>query len=132
MDELELHSVIPMLRVASIELALPVYDALGFSVAWQHQLNPDAPRLTSVQHGGVTLYLTEHPVAPPGGVVYIKTKGVDALVARARSQGLEPSFGPDDRPWGDREAYFEDTDGNVLRFGESFEAAEADGRTTRD
>ena len=124
MPDPELYAAIPMLRVASIDAALPMYDALGFSVAWQHQLNPEAPRLTAVQHGTVELYLTEHPVAPPGGVVYLKTKGVDALVAQARSQGLEPSFGPEDRPWGDREAYFTDVDGNVLRFGESLAAAD--------
>lgn len=132
MDEPELHSAIPMLRVASIEVALPVYHALGFSVAWQHQLDPKAPRLTSVRHGRVTLYLTEYPIAPLGGVVYLETKGVDALVARARSRGLDPSFGPEDRPWGDREAYFEDVDGNVLRFGESLEATGDTGRAAHD
>ncbi len=124
-DESEFHAVIPMLRVASIEAALPVYEALGFSVAWQHQLDPEAPRLTCVQRGTVELYLTEHPVAPPGGVVYVKATGVDALVARARSRDLEASFGPEDRPWGDREVYFEDLDGNVLRFGEPLQTVEA-------
>lgn len=122
MNEPEFQGVIPMLRIASIEAALPVYEALGFSVAWQHQPGPEAPRLTSVQRGTVELYLTEHPVAPPGGVVYLKTKGVDALVAQAQSRGLEPDFGPEDRPWGDREAYFKDVDGNVLRFGETLES----------
>lgn len=107
-----------MLRVASIDDALPVYQALGFAIAWQHQLTPDAPRLTAVRHGTVEIYLTEHAVAPPGGVVYVETEGVDVLVAQARSRGFEPSFGPENRAWGDREAYFEDIDGNVLRFGE--------------
>lgn len=113
-----LRAAIPMLRVASIDAALPVYRALGFAIAWQHQLAPESPRLTSVRHGTVEIYLTEHAVAPPGGIVYLRTQGVDALVARARSRGLEPTFGPANRSWGDREAYFEDVDGNVLRFGE--------------
>jgi catechol 2,3-dioxygenase-like lactoylglutathione lyase family enzyme len=130
MDEPELHAVIPILRISSIEAALPIYDALGFSVAWQHQLDPEGPRLAAVQQGSVELYLTEHPVAPPGGVIYLKTNGVDALVARARSLGLDPSFGPEDRPWGEREAYFTDVDGNVLRFGESLETADVAERAT--
>jgi len=50
------------------------------------------------------------------------TQGVDTLVARAAAAGLHPIFGPEDRPWGNREAYFRDPDGNVLRFGEAIGA----------
>lgn len=118
MSEIVLETTIPALRVTKVEAALPTYTALGFSVAWQHQLAPDAPRLTSVRQGAAELFLTEHPIAPAGAVVYFVTRGVDALVARAAAAGLEPSFGPEDRPWGDREVYFRDLDGNVLRFGQ--------------
>jgi hypothetical protein len=45
--------------------------------------------------------------------------GLAELVGRARSEGFEPTFGPEDRPWGDREVYFTDEGGNVLRFGET-------------
>lgn len=118
MSEANVSSAIPILRVASVDETLPLYTALGFTVAWEHRLEPDAPRLVSVRHGTVELYLTEHAVAPFGGVTYLATDGVDALVSRAIRAGFHPSFGPEDRPWGDREAYFTDTDGNVLRFGE--------------
>jgi len=118
MSEIVLETTIPALRVAKLEVALPTYKALGFSVGWRHQFTPDAPRLTSVRQGAAELFLTEHPVAPAGAVVYFVTRGVDALVARAAAAGLEPSFGPEDRPWGDREVYFRDPDGNVLRFGQ--------------
>ncbi len=121
MTEIVLDTTIPTLRITKIEAALPTYAALGFSVAWQHQLAPDAPRLTSVRHGAAELFLTEHPVAPVGAVVYFVTRGVDALVARAAAAGVEPSFGPEDRPWGDREVYFRDLDGNVLRFGQALD-----------
>lgn len=113
-----LQLAIPTLRIASIETSLPFYEALGFEVAWQHQLAPDAPRLTSVKQASVELFLTEHPVAPTGAVVYIVLRDVDALVARAQSQSLDPTFGPQEQPWGDREAYFTDPDANVLRFGQ--------------
>ena len=115
MSEIVLETTIPALRVAKVETALPTYEALGFTVAWQHQLTPDAPRLTSVRQDSAELFLTEHPVAPVGAAVY---EGLDPLVARAAGAGLDPSFGPEDRPWGDREVYFRDLDGNVLRFGE--------------
>jgi len=95
-----------------------MYTALGFGVAWEHRLKPDGPRLVSVKHGNVELYLTEHPVTPFGGVVYLLMDGLEALVGRAIEAGVQPSFGPEDRPWGNRETYFTDVDGNVLRFGE--------------
>ena len=114
-----IRSVIPTLRVSSVDTALPTYRALGFAVAWQHRLAPEAPRLTCVARGEHQLFLTEHPVAPFGSVVHVMVEGLDDLVAAARAEGAEPSFGPENRPWGDREAYFTDPDGNVLRFGET-------------
>jgi catechol 2,3-dioxygenase-like lactoylglutathione lyase family enzyme len=111
-------AAIPILRVTDIDASLATYEALGFAVAWQHRLSPEAPRLTCVRHDTVELYLTEHPVAPFESVAYVRTRGVDTLVQRAAAEGLEAIFGPEDRPWGVREAYFRDPDGNVLRFGE--------------
>ncbi len=116
-----IESAIPTLRVADVDLSLPTYDALGFSVAWQHRLAPAAPRLTAIRQGGVQVFLTEHPVAPTGAVVYFAVRGLDQLVARAGGAGVRPTNGPEDRPWGSREAYFADRDGNVLRFGEVIE-----------
>jgi len=116
-----IHSLIPTLRVAKVEKALPLYDALGFSVAWQHQLSPEAPRLTCIARGPFEIFLTEHDVAPFGSVVHFMVTGLEELVGRALAQGFEPTFGPENRPWGDREAYFTDEGGNVLRFGETIE-----------
>ena len=119
MTEVILATTIPTLRVTKVEDALRTYAALGFVVAWQHQLAPGAPRLTSIRQGATELFLTEHSVAPTGAVVYFVTQGLDALVARASAAGLVPNFGPEDRPWGTREVYYRDHDGNVLRFGET-------------
>ena len=114
-----IRSVIPTLRITRIEASLPLYHALGFEIAWQHQLGPDAPRLTCVAQDAKELFLTEHPVAPFGAVVHVMVTGLDGIVARAREAGFEPTFGPERRAWGDREAYYTDADGNVLRFGET-------------
>lgn len=120
-----LRSVIPTLRVTDVEASLPLYRALGFDVAWQHRLGPDAPRLTAVARDSREVFLTEHPVAPVGAVVHFRVEGLDEIVERARDAGFGPTFGPEVRPWGDREAYFRDADGNVLRFGEAVEAGGA-------
>jgi uncharacterized glyoxalase superfamily protein PhnB len=87
-------------------------------VAWEHQLAPYAPRLVCVSQDGVEVFLTEHPVTAAGAVAYFVTLNVDAVVEAARDAGVAPAFGPEDRPWGSREAYFVDRDGNTLRFGE--------------
>ncbi len=110
---------IPTLRVASAHAAFPTYAALGFHVAWEHQLTTDAPRLVCIRQGDVELFLTEHRVTDFGAVVYFVTRDVDALVVAASEAGVTPTFGPEDRPWGDREAYFQDRDGNTLRFGQT-------------
>lgn len=112
-------SVIPTLRVMEVDQSLPLYEALGFEVAWQHQLEPSGPRLTALVRDSRELFLTEHPVAPTGAVVHFMVEGLDEIVEGAKSAGVLPTFGPELRPWGDREAYFSDADGNVLRFGES-------------
>lgn len=112
-------SVIPTLRVTDVEQALPLYEALGFEVAWQHQLEPSAPRLTALARDSKEVFLTEHPVAPTGAVVHFMVEGLDEILERAKSVGVMPTFGPELRPWGDREAYFSDADRNVLRFGET-------------
>ncbi len=119
MDDILLHRAIPTLRVADTALALSMYSALGFTVAWEHQLLPEAPRLLCIRQDTVELFLTEHDVTQPKSVVYIMTRGLNALVTRAAKSGVHPSFGPEDQPWGNREAYFRDRDGNVLRFGEA-------------
>lgn len=118
MSEIVFTAAIPTLRVTDIEASLPLYRALGFTVSWEHRLSPGAPRLTCVTHGTVDVFLTEHPVTPIGAVAYFVTQGVDALVVRAAEAGHYPIFGPENRSWGDRETYFRDPDGNVLRFGE--------------
>ena len=120
----EIRAIIPTLRVSSVDDVLPFYAALGFTVSWQHQITPDAPRLTCVAQGPGNLFLTEHAVAPFESVVHVMVDGLDEIVENARRRGVEPTYGPATRPWGDREAYFTDPDGNVLRFGETISAPE--------
>jgi catechol 2,3-dioxygenase-like lactoylglutathione lyase family enzyme len=122
----EIRSIIPTLRVSSVDVALPFYDAFGFTLSWQHQIMPGVPRLTCVSRGQGELFLTEHAVAPFQSVVHVMVEGLDELVEIARLKGVEPTYGPATRPWGDREAYFTDPDGNVLRFGETITASEDD------
>jgi hypothetical protein len=47
MSEIVLEATIPTLRVTKVEAALAAYEALGFTVGWQHQLDPVAPSLVS-------------------------------------------------------------------------------------
>lgn len=127
-----LTRAIPTLRVERTDAALFVFRALGFEVAWEHRLGPEAPHLVCIRQGEVEVFLTEHPVTEPGAVVYFTTEDVDALVAAAALEGVIPEFGPETRPWGNREAYFRDPDGNMLRFGQQGVSPEQSSFRTED
>ena len=124
-DDVVLEAVVPVLRVADIDASIHFYECLGFREEWRHQLDASMPRLMGVEQHGLRLMLTEHDVAPPGAVVYFELRGVDALVAMASRHGIAPEIGPVDQPWGKREVYFRDRDGNQLRFGEVTRPASA-------
>ena len=123
MAELRVEMLVPVVPVADLDRSVQFYGKLGFALAWIHQVDAGAPRLGSVRHGVVELFLTEHLVAPPGAVVYANVVGIDVLAETAQAAGLVAEYGPLNQPWGLRELGFRDPDGNLMRFGEPMGAA---------
>ena len=115
-----LQDVVPILRVTNLDASLPFYrDQFGFAVEWIHQFDSKTPRLAMVRRDAVRLFLTEHPVAPSGAAIYCDVDGVDALATEVQKAGAIPALEPTTQPWGRRETWFRDPDGNVLRFSET-------------
>lgn len=70
-------SVIPTLRVTPRSRSrCRCIEPWGLEVAWQHQLEPAAPRLTAVARDSAGVFLTDHPVAPIGAVVHSMVEGL--------------------------------------------------------
>jgi catechol 2,3-dioxygenase-like lactoylglutathione lyase family enzyme len=113
---------VPVLRVMSVEAALPFYvDYLGFTLDWEHRFEPGLPLYVQVSRSAAVLHLSEHHGdGSPHGVVWFPVADVFGLHKEllARSDApVRPGIDPD-APGGPT---FQVTDpyGNVLRFAQS-------------
>ncbi|MEY9860233.1 catechol 2,3-dioxygenase-like lactoylglutathione lyase family enzyme [Catenulispora sp. GAS73] len=122
--ELTAHQVggIPVLRVMSVEAALPFYvDYLGFTLDWEHRFEPGLPLYAQVSRSEAVLHLSEHHGdGSPNGVAWFPVADVFGLHAELLARPNAPL-----RPGLDRDApggpTFQVIDpyGNVLRFAQS-------------
>lgn len=118
----EISSGIPVLRVMSVEQALPFYvDYLGFTLDWEHRFEPGMPLYVQVSRSEAVIHLSEHHGdGSPNGVVWIPVADVFSLHAELRARPDAPL-----RPGIDRDApggpTFQVIDpyGNVLRFAQA-------------
>ncbi len=121
----ELVSATPIVTVSNVAASIEHYcRALGFTSHGVYP--PDSGQgafYAYLSRDGVDLHLERGPAG--GMAVYFLVRDVDALhdeLARAGAEVLyDPDAalkGPGDQPWGMREVWVKDPDGNVLRFGE--------------
>jgi catechol 2,3-dioxygenase-like lactoylglutathione lyase family enzyme len=113
---------VPVLRVMSMEVALPFYVGfLGFTLDWEHRFDDGMPVYAQVSWASAKLHLSEHyGDGSPHGVVWIPVADVNELHRRlhARSdQPLRPGIDVD-APGGPTLEVI-DPYGNVLRFAEA-------------
>lgn len=110
---------VPVLRVMSVEAALPFYTGyLGFTLDWRHRFEPGLPVYAQVSRSAAVLHLSEHHGdGSPNGVVWLPVADVAAL----RRELLALPDAPV-RPGVDQDApggptlRVVDPYGNVLRF----------------
>jgi hypothetical protein len=128
-------SVVPELHVKSIAGALPVWEALGFTLAFAFC---DGRPLPAGSLKGATLARLDVPArepisvflqtgrAAPGAVVHVMLSSpadVDAANRRLMALGATIHQPPTDQPWGMRDLQAEDRDGNLLIVGAARDAA---------
>jgi catechol 2,3-dioxygenase-like lactoylglutathione lyase family enzyme len=107
-----LGGVVPILRVASLEVSIAYYVArLGFEVQWQ------SDGMVSVQRDRTSVMLCEGDQGHAGMWLWIAANDVDTLYAELASRGAHLRHAPTNYPWGSRECQITDPDGHVLRFG---------------
>jgi catechol 2,3-dioxygenase-like lactoylglutathione lyase family enzyme len=115
----EISPGVPVLRVMSVETALPFYiDYLGFDLDWEHRFEPGLPWYVQVSRSAAVLHLSEHHGdGSPNGVVWFPVADVEGLHKELLGRPNAPV-----RPGLDADApggpTFEVIDpyGNVLRF----------------
>ena len=112
------QSVFPQLRMTDEARSLAFYvDGLGFAVDWTHRHAPGLPLFAQLTRAGQAILLSAHADdCAPGGAVYFKVADVDDVAVAFRAAGLEDLHGPEDTPWGTRQLFVVDPDGNRLCF----------------
>lgn len=115
----QLRSCVPTIRISDARVSVPYYvDGLGFKKLWEHRFQPGLPVFVAIERDGHRVFLTEHPEASYGGMVYFYVEDVNDLARSFASAGVQIGDGPTDQSWGTRELWLRDPDGNSLRFGQ--------------
>lgn len=116
--------IVPLFKVSSMAAAIRHYtEVLDFQMTdpTDHAGSP----VVDLGRDGWNMQLTTAESENLfGSVAYFWVEDVDALFAKYRERGLDPSAkagspvhqGPVDQTWGRREFYVTDADGNTLRF----------------
>jgi len=120
---IELHQLLPVLRVASREAARAFYvDVLGFHWDWgSEEGEGDRAFYGQVSRGGLQLHLTTEPLGPGPAIadVYFRMQGIEALRDEIAGQlGAAAGVAIRDTFYDARELEIQDPFGNVLRFAE--------------
>ena len=105
------EKVVPVLRVADARKSAEWYSRLGFSVEGEHQFAPNMPIYAFLKRGENQLHLSEHQGdAKPDTLVYFYVDDVDSIAS-------EFAVVVKEQPWGMREVWLTDPDGNRWRIG---------------
>ena len=116
----ELHQLLPVLRVGSPEAARAFYvDVLGFQWDWGGEDDSSRAFYGQVSRGELQIHLTTEPLGTgrPIADVYFRMRGIDALRAElAAKLGGQQAPVIHDTFYDARELAIEDPFGNFLRF----------------
>jgi hypothetical protein len=106
---------IPVLPSLDFDRTEPFYNNLGFATFYR------VDDFLGVRRGRMEIHFwpCADPELPNASGCYLRVTDVDAL-HREMSPAVEPPariVAPEDRPWGMREFYIWDPDGNLLKIG---------------
>ena len=112
------RTIAPILPVLDLKRAVEFYEnVLDFkAIVFEEQNYVLLDRGNYCIH----LYLTDDKYLRENSSCYLYAQDVDGLYNRIVSKGADYTRGaPQDKPWGMREFYVIDTEGNLLRIGKS-------------
>lgn len=124
-----LRSPFPIIYVKDIDTCVEFYcQVLGFEHMRQWPAKPEAPSYVHLKLGDAGLGLTRYDVAEEHvekNILLNANKqfelclyadNVDLAFERLELQGAHMLVPPSTKPWGQRVAYFEDPEGNVIHI----------------
>ena len=111
---------IPLFYVERAAAAQAFYcHQLGFHLEFAHRLDPlkDDPCYMGISRDGIWLHISSYSGdGVPGSVANLIVDNIDEIYAEYAKQGLQIDTPPTDQPWGSREMYIKDPEGNSLRY----------------
>jgi uncharacterized glyoxalase superfamily protein PhnB len=115
----DVERIVPIAKVSDIRAALEFYcSVLGFNEDFHYRASPQGPDYVGLSMNGHQLHLSTFAGDGTGpATTYVYVDDVDELYAGFCARGLTQHWEPIDQPWGQREVYVRDRDGNTLRFG---------------
>ena len=105
------ETLVPIFHSRDARETAKWYARLGFEVEGKHQFAQGMPYYVFLKRGDILLHLSEHKGdAKPDSLAYFYVDDIDTVAAE---------FGEKvkDQPWGCREIWISDPDGNRLRIG---------------
>ena len=98
-DGVTFMQTIPILRMFDVDKAREFYiDYLGFTIDFEHRFEPGFPLYMQISRGDLVLHLSEHyGDGSPGAAVFVRMKGIDALVKELSARQCPPVV---EEPWG--------------------------------
>ncbi|MGB0952370.1 MAG: glyoxalase superfamily protein [Planctomycetota bacterium] len=114
-----IRAAIPVLHVASMEIAEAFYHQLGFHSHFAYRIDEARadPCYQGFHRDGVWLHVSSFPGdGVAGNAVNLMVDDMDALHDDLKQRGLALDMEPMQQTWGNRELYLEDPDGNSIRF----------------
>ena len=120
------HLAYVILFVEDLERSLTFYkDILGMTVRHRAEgyaeLTVEGPKFALLERWRLPALVgeSESGLPPPAtheGEVAFLVQDVDKVYARLCSRGVAFVCAPEDRPWGQRTAYFRDPDGHLIEL----------------
>ena len=105
------EKIVPVLHVSNARETAKWYARLGFRLEGEHQFAAGMPLYVFLERGENRLHLSEHMGdARPDTLVYFYVDDVDEIAREFEDEVRE-------QPWGMREVWLTDPDGNRLRVG---------------
>lgn len=120
MSQVELKGI-PTFRILNYEEAIKFYiEFLGFSIDWEHRFGPEEPVYMQISRNELTLHLTENNRFRTEVIIFIDTRGIEALHTELKEKSTSVEVPDVSRTdWQTLQMEITDPFGNLLRFNET-------------